>query len=134
MKSTKSGLRSVYLAAVLGLTSVLPLMATAGSSTTHDEQPTHGSIRVTQHMSESDLIKLATLSQAEASSAALAYGPGKVVETELTTENGFLVWEVKLLTEQGRETELYVDAGNGEVLAKEQEAGDREDENRGERE
>lgn len=70
MSFNKTSSRPVYLAAILGLASVLPLMALAEVTAKLTEEPTHGSIQVTQQMSETDLAKLATLTQAEATAAA----------------------------------------------------------------
>jgi uncharacterized membrane protein YkoI len=65
----------------------------------------------------SELTKLAKLGQAEAEQAAISKMLGKVIETELDDENGFLVWHVEVLAKDGTTSELAVDAGNGEVLA-----------------
>lgn len=133
MKLNKSISTPFYLAAALGLASILPLMASAESTTKLNEELTHGSIQVTKATGKTDFIRLATLTQEQAAAAALAHTPGKVIESELTTENGFLVWEVKLAGQQGGESELYVDAGTGEVLAIEQEESEYDDDDEGER-
>jgi uncharacterized membrane protein YkoI len=57
----------------------------------------------------------------QAEQAATRQTHGKVIETELENENGFLVWEVKSIAQDGSLTEVYIDAGNGKVLAMEQE-------------
>jgi uncharacterized membrane protein YkoI len=57
----------------------------------------------------------------QAGQAATRQTHGKVIETELENENGFLVWEVKSIAQDGSLTEVYIDAGNGKVLAMEQE-------------
>jgi hypothetical protein len=68
-------------------------------------------------MSESDeaaaLQGMATLTAAQAESAALAANPGTtVVKTELDNENGALVYSVEL----GNGADVKVDAGNGAIL------------------
>jgi uncharacterized membrane protein YkoI len=57
----------------------------------------------------------------QAEQAATRQTHGKVIETELENDNGFLVWEVKSIAQDGSLTEVYIDAGNGKVLAMEQE-------------
>jgi uncharacterized membrane protein YkoI len=49
----------------------------------------------------------------QAKQAATRQTHGKVIETELENENGFLVWEVKSIAQDGSLTEVYIDAGNG---------------------
>lgn len=42
--------------------------------------------------------------------------PGKVVEVALEEEDGFLVYEVELISSEDTKKEIYLDAGNGSVL------------------
>ena len=42
--------------------------------------------------------------------------PGQVIETELEREDGVYIYELEILTEQGRVMEIEVDAGSGEIL------------------
>ncbi|MEO7558564.1 MAG: PepSY domain-containing protein [Gammaproteobacteria bacterium] len=119
MKSSKAFVRSTILGAALA--TALPLAALAQTAAL-PEEPTHGSTQVSKQESESDLAKLATVGKDQAIAAAIQHTPGEVVGSELGVENQFLVWEVKI-TDKGKTTELYVDAGNGEVLGM-----DREDE------
>lgn len=42
--------------------------------------------------------------------------PGKIVEVALEEEDGFLVYEVELITSEHTKKEIYLDAGNGSVL------------------
>ncbi len=76
----------------------------------------------------------AKITASEAARIAQTALPGKVVETQLDDENGYLIWEVELIGDQGQETQLKIDAGNGRLLAVEageagehEEANDRED-------
>ena len=121
MKLNKTPTRHLILGAALALASSGPLLAVAQSSSTLPDEPTRSSITVNKHESAGNLAKLATFGQAQAIEAATLHTPGKVTETELTVENKFLVWEVKSVADNGTATELYIDAGNGEVLAMEQE-------------
>lgn len=121
MKLNKTPTRHLILGAALALASSAPLLAVAQSSSTLPDEPTRGSITVNKHESAGNLAKLATFGQAQAIEAATRHTPGKVTETELTVENKFLVWEVKLVADNGIVNELYIDAGTGEVLALDQE-------------
>lgn len=42
--------------------------------------------------------------------------PGKVLELELETEDGQLVYDLKILTPEGRVQEIEVDAATGKIL------------------
>ncbi len=130
MKSSKTFLRST----ILGIVTALPLAAFAQTAAL-PEEPTHGSIQVSKQESESNLAKLATVGKDQAIAAATQHTPGRVVGSELGVENQFLIWEVKI-ADKGKTTELYVDAGNGEVLGIDQENdskdGQGEDENESE--
>lgn len=133
MKLKNTQTRSTMLGAVLALGATFPLFALAQTGAILPQEPTHGSIQVGKNASESSLAKLATFGQAQAIEAATRHIPGKVTESELSVENQFLVWEVKSVADDGTSTELYIDAGNGEVLAMERddegkESNDNEDE------
>ena len=47
--------------------------------------------------------------------------PGQVIETELERESGRYIYELEIVTEQGKVTEIEVDAGTGETLKVEKE-------------
>ena len=42
--------------------------------------------------------------------------PGDIIETELESKRGALVYEIKVLTQSGRVREIKIDARNGKVL------------------
>lgn len=42
--------------------------------------------------------------------------PGQVIEAELEDEHGAIVYEIKMLTADGRMLKLYFDAGSGVLL------------------
>jgi hypothetical protein len=117
MNLIKATRRTSILGTVLVVGAMLSMFSyiAAGARLPHD--PTHGSIRVANDEPASELTKLAKLGQAEAEQAAISKMLGKVIETELDEENGFLVWHVEVLAKDGTTSELAVDAGNGEVLA-----------------
>src|SRR5215211_6058347 len=66
---------------------------------------------------ESSLHKLANIDQAAAEQVALKAVPGTVHETELeTSDNGYLIYDIEIAGDDGKEHEVTVDAGNGKVL------------------
>jgi uncharacterized membrane protein YkoI len=75
----------------------------------------------------SSMAALATITDAEATEAAVAANPDATVDAvELGNENGSVVFEVTMTDSSGASLEVKVDAGNGTVLA--QESGDEVDE------
>ncbi|MEO6057454.1 MAG: PepSY domain-containing protein [Gemmatimonadales bacterium] len=68
-----------------------------------------------EHVEAARLQPLARITAAQARSAALARVPGTVMGSVLESEDGNLVYDVKVKTESG-EREVKVDAGNGKVL------------------
>jgi uncharacterized membrane protein YkoI len=42
--------------------------------------------------------------------------PGDIIEVELETEHGVLIYEIKVLTQSGRVREVKIDARTGSVL------------------
>jgi len=75
-----------------------------------------GSIRIKDD-DDQTMARLSSISSSEAAAIAIQAFPGKVIETRLDNENGFLIWEVEVITPNGRESELKIDAGNGHLLA-----------------
>jgi uncharacterized membrane protein YkoI len=57
-----------------------------------------------------------TLTQAQAVEIALAKVPGEVQETELEREDGVQVYEIEILTADGVEMEVEINADSGEIL------------------
>ncbi len=110
------------LAALVALLLLSPT-AFAQDREDDDEADIHGTIRVERG---ADLAALAKITAAEARKVALeAYPDARISEVELEAENGFLVYEVELMT-NGEELEVIIDAGDGAVLLTERE--DEEDE------
>ena len=70
----------------------------------------------------------AKVTSSEAAKIATTALPGKVIETKLDDENGYLVWEVEIIGTDGHETQLKIDAGNGRLLAAEREDDEGKDE------
>lgn len=67
------------------------------------------------------------LTEAQAVEIALAEVPGDVQETELEREDGMQVYEVEILTADGVEMEIEIDANTGEILEVEAEDDDDDD-------
>ena len=89
------------------------------SSVTAPEQE-HGSERAEAQALQSK----ATVSAAEARSAALAAVPGTAGEVELENENGNVVYGVDVKKADGAQVDVKVDAGNARVLHQEADDGD----------
>ena len=88
-----------------------------------DQLPTEvrsGSIRISNDAPVT-LANQAGISAAAAGETALTALPGKIIEIKLDDENDFLVWEVEVVDSQGQITELMIDAGDGRLLAADQE-------------
>lgn len=73
------------------------------------------------------LASLATVSQADAESAALAAVSGEIIQSEVDNENGFVVWSIEVRDDAGTVHDVTIDAGNGQVLGTESEADDAEE-------
>ncbi len=66
---------------------------------------------------ESSLQKLANIDKAAAEQAALKAVPGTVHEAELeTSDNGYVVYDIEVAGDDGKNHEVKVDAGNGKIL------------------
>ena len=67
------------------------------------------------------------LDEASAVERALAEVPGTVKETELDREDGKLIYEIEILTADGLEMEVEIDAETGAVLEVEADGADHDD-------
>ena len=102
------------------------------SDAANHEEPTHpaytSSIRVKDHSRDergerqgerheaTRLARLAKIDLAQATAAALAQVPGKILKAELDDENGNLVYSVEIMTNTHEIKDVKVDAGNGNIL------------------
>jgi len=64
---------------------------------------------------EKEIFSLAKVSMDDAEATALAKVPGGVVEAKLERERGKVLYEFEIITSDGKETNVHVDAGSGEV-------------------
>lgn len=87
---------------------VLPALADGGDH--HDHE------RARRALEAGDILPLATLLERTGVEAT-----GRLLEVELEREDGRLVYELKVLTPQGRVIEHYVDARSGTILKTEAE-------------
>jgi len=62
-----------------------------------------------QHLALIDIQKAVVIAQNAAA--------GAVTEAGLNDENGYLIWDISEVTDQGDAIEIKVDAGNGQILA-----------------
>lgn len=70
------------------------------------------------------------VSEARAIEIALAEVPGTVKETELEREDGTQVYEIEILTADGVEMEVEIDAASGKILDVDREDDDDDDDKR----
>lgn len=131
---TKKLLVGAAAAAVLTIGGGAALAAqdttTARPGGTEEQEPSYtGSIRAPEGQSDSEaaerqreaaeaqkLQSLAKIDQTAAEQAALKAVPGTVKETELESENGFVVYGIEVAGKDGKAYDVKVDAGTGEVL------------------
>jgi len=124
---------AVGLAAMAGVGLLGATVAQAGGSSGSDEDPAlNSSVSAPAEqengpeVSEADesaaLEGLATVTPDEAEAAALAAVPGTAVRPELENENGSVVYGVEVTQADGTVVDVKVDAGNGDVLAQEDES------------
>lgn len=108
-----------------GAVAIAALVVVAATrSDSHSARPRTGPLRLDDFtLSENDadetqaLQELAKVSRADAEAAALKLvGGGIVRESELETEDHFVVWEVEIIAGDGTEREVTLDAGDGRVL------------------
>lgn len=120
--------RLVICLLLSGIVGVIPTTALEAGwrengSTITDQLPEkveHGSIPLPNEGStrcKHRNVVLAKLSAAAAARIVRADVGGAVVEVELTSESGYLVWDVETLMQDGRKHNILVDAGNGRIMA-----------------
>jgi len=130
--------KKLTLLIIAGMITISPVYALAHDSDDTDgmkenitealqgipEDVEHGSIKVDEDTPEEQLPRLATVGIEAAITAAHQAMQGKVIKAELDEAEDFLVWEVEVAHEGGPATVLKIDAGNGKLLAAEQDEED----------
>ena len=90
----------------------------------------HGTIQLpNEGMQESAQASLAKLTVQQAINAAVSRQSGTVLRMELQNEDGFLVYNVELVSPDKKVHEIKVDAGDGSILRIDVDSADREAEN-----
>lgn len=95
---------SILLMTTLG-TVLLATSFVSADSTGHDPQ----------HI-KSSMAQKAKITIDQAISAASKAQPGTVIKAELEKEHGPLLWELEIVTEDGKIHEIHVDGERGEIL------------------
>jgi uncharacterized membrane protein YkoI len=91
------------------------------------ETPIQGTIRLSNTQDrEIALVESAKISIQQAITAALSRDNGAVQRVELQNEDGFLVYNVELVSADKKLHEVKVDAGNGNILRVDLDTTDRE--------
>jgi len=70
---------------------------------------------------KADLAKAAKITVDQAIKTATEKTPGKVIEVELEKEDGKVLWEIEVVTAEGKVAKMHVDAESGAIIAKEHE-------------
>jgi uncharacterized membrane protein YkoI len=119
--------------AIIGSGVLVTGLAVAGASfaKSDDSEIRDGTIRLEKQV-EADFPALAKLTSDQAVAKALDAVKGKVLNTELENENGFLVFGVEVVTADKAIVDVKVDAGSGKVLAMDQDKADDEEHESGE--
>lgn len=77
------------------------------------------------------MAKTAKVTIEQAIKAATEKVPGKVIEAELEEKRGKAVWEVEVVGDDGKVTEVHVDADSGAVVATEEKKAEKEKKGKG---
>jgi uncharacterized membrane protein YkoI len=112
----KPCIEKVYL--LLGAISLLAVSINAAYAKDLEKS---GSIKVSK-FSRTDHSELAKVTLQDAVAAATKKIPGKAIEAELESKNGYLVYEVKVVSADKNITEVFVDAGNYAILGTKKES------------
>jgi uncharacterized membrane protein YkoI len=126
-----SDVNKVCLGAALGALIVvaLPVIAKAEDP---KETPIQGTIRLPdQGNQKAALAAMAKIPIQQAINAAVSRQTGTVHRVELQNEDGFLVYNVELVSADNKPHEVKVDAGNGNILRVDSNSSEREKDNEG---
>jgi len=81
------------------------------------DEPIHGTIAVARKTPESDYAGMAKIGLNEALQTSLKRVHGTPIRAELKEDDGFLVWEVDIVTKGKQVKEVSLDAGTGKELS-----------------
>jgi len=133
MKSISSSLAAaVSLMAVFSCLTMRPALAKTkagpeappAAAGANDAPKPVGSIRPSGKLSATGRLALAKISFPQAFNLALTKRPGKVVYGELEVDDGNLDFDFLIVRPDNTVTEVQIDAGNGRVLAVDDDADD----------
>ena len=109
--------KRVLLGVFLAMAIVFVIGGVAHTQTTTDEDDGDDTVKGSVSAPDS-----AEIDETEARQAALEARPGEVTETELeTNDSGYVVYDIEIAGDDGKNHEVTVDAGNGKVLYQEPE-------------
>lgn len=91
-------------------------LLSAGIATAAHEEKITGSIKVSTG-SQKNYAQMAKITLVQATDKALQNTPGKMISSGLENEDGFLVYSIKISTAKKEIKEVIVDAGDGQILA-----------------
>ena len=113
--------------AVVGAVTMAAGIALAGTADTKmsGDSAHSGTVRIENH-TEAEFPSMAKITADQALAKAMAEVHGKVLKMELEGEDGFLVYELELVTADKSIKEVKVDAGSGKILAVEADEVDHE--------
>lgn len=106
---------------------LLVLALAVAVSNSFAAKPPAGSIRPAGKVAPADLPGLAKIRFPEAMAAALAKVPGSVLKAELEVEHGDLMYSFEIVGADHKVREVEIDAGNGRVLAVEDDENEQDD-------
>lgn len=98
-------MRSIHLASFLFVTLSLPAGGESTPTRTSDYEMATEAVTRGDFMPLDQILDIVSLSH-----------PGRLVELDLEMENGRWVYEVELITPQGRLIEVELDAATGDIL------------------
>ncbi|HHD74958.1 MAG TPA: hypothetical protein ENL00_03960 [Nitratifractor sp.] len=119
---------------VLGLAGTMAFANVESNNESNDEKSDvsiKSSIQLKESASKAQEQSAAKLSIADATAIAKSTVTGNINKIKLENENGNLVYQAEVAKNDGSTVDIYVDAGNGDVLAKKVEKTEQADDNEG---
>ncbi|HHH20517.1 MAG TPA: hypothetical protein ENK87_01195 [Nitratifractor sp.] len=119
---------------VLGLAGTMAFANVESNNESNDEKSDvsiKSSIQLKESASKAQEQSAAKLSIADATAIAKSTVAGNINKIKLENENGNLVYQAEVAKNDGSTVDIYVDAGNGDVLAKKVEKTEQADDNEG---
>ena len=123
------------LVTIIGTGALVASLVITGVSfaKSNDSEIHNGTIKL-GNQAEADFPALAKLSFDQAIQKAMLKVSGHVLKADLGDENGFLFYDIEMVTADNSIVDVKVDAGSGKVLAMAQDKADKEGNENGENE